>query len=91
MVSIGAVRKAVMFAVLACAAITVSAADPPKDLEAALNAAMASKRGITLYVNGQTIGGAITKVEAGQYIELRNQEFGRIVVRWDRIDAIALP
>jgi hypothetical protein len=77
--------------VLAASAMSASAADLPKGLEDAINAAMASKRGITLYVNGQTIGGAITKVEPGQYVELRNQEFGKIVVRWERIDGIALP
>ena len=77
---------------LASAAIAVPAADAPKGgLEDAINAALASKRGVTLYVNGQTIGGAITKVEPGQYVELRSQEFGRIVVRWERIDGIALP
>ena len=76
---------------LAGAALSASAADLPKGIEDALNAAMASKRGVTLYVNGQTIGGAITKVEPGQYVELRNQEFGKIVVRWERIDGIAMP
>jgi hypothetical protein len=42
-------------------------------------------------VNGQAIGGAITRVEPGKYVELRNQEFSRIVVRWDSIDGIAMP
>jgi hypothetical protein len=42
-------------------------------------------------VNGQTIGGAITKIEAGKYVELRSQQFGKIVVRWESIDGIALP
>jgi opacity protein-like surface antigen len=77
--------------VLACSAMSVSAADAPKGLEDAINAAMASKRGVTLYVNGQTVAGAITKVEPGQYVELRSQEFGKIVVRWERIDGIAMP
>jgi hypothetical protein len=89
----GAVRKSFLVMVLAGVAMTALAADAPKGggLEDAFNAALASKRGVTLYVNGQTIGGAITKIEPGQYVELRNQEFGRIVVRWDRIDGIALP
>ena len=47
--------------------------------------------GVTLYVNGQTIGGAITKVEPGKLVELRSQEFSKIVVRWESIDGIALP
>lgn len=67
------------------------AADSPKGLEDALQAALQSKRGITVYVNGQTVGGAVTRVEPGSLIELRNQEFGRIVIRWDRIDGIAMP
>ena len=84
-------KSFLVMVVLACSAVSVSAADAPKALEDAINAALASKRGVTLYVNGQTIGGAITKVEPGQYVELRNQEFGKIVVRWERIDGIALP
>lgn len=89
--AIGTMRKALVVVMLAGAAMAASAADLPKGLEDAINAAMASKRGVTLYVNGQTIGGAITKVEPGQYVELRNQEFGKIVVRWEKIDGIALP
>jgi len=84
-------KSFLVMVVLACSAVSASAADAPKALEDAINAALASKRGVTLYVNGQTIGGAITKVEPGQYVELRSQEFGRIVVRWERIDGIALP
>ena len=92
--SIGAVRKSLWVVVLlAGAALSASAAEPAKNagLEEAFAAALASKRGVTLYVNGQTIGGAITKIEPGQYVELRNQEFSKIVVRWDRIDGIAMP
>ena len=88
---IGATRKSFLALLLAGAAMSALAAEPLKGLEDAFNAAIASKRGVTLYVNGQTIGGAITKIEPGQWVELRNQEFGKIVVRWERIDAIALP
>lgn len=85
-------RKPFFALVLASATMTgASAAEPAKGLEEALQAAMASKRGIQVYVNGQAIGGAVTRVEPGAFIELRNQEFGRIVVRWDRIDGVALP
>jgi len=88
---IGATRKSFLALVLAGVAMSALAAEPLKGLEDAFNAAIASKRGVTLYVNGQTIGGAITKIEPGQWVELRNQEFGKIVVRWERIDAIAMP
>ena len=84
-------RTTFLALILAGAAITASAAEPSKALEEAFNAALASKRGVTLYVNGQTIGGAITKIEPGKYLELRSQEFGKIVVRWDSIDGIAMP
>jgi hypothetical protein len=89
--SIGALRKSLVVMILAGAAMSAWAAETPKGLEDAINAALASKRGVTLYVNGQTVSGAITKVEPGQSVELRNQEFGRIVVRWERIDGIAMP
>jgi hypothetical protein len=42
-------------------------------------------------VNGQTIGGAVTRVEPGQWVELKNQQSSKIVVRLDRIDGIAAP
>ena len=82
---------AVLAIALAAASATVVAADVPKGIEQALVAAQQDKRGITLYVGGQTIGGAVTKIEPGQWVELKNQTMSRIVVRIDRIDAIAAP
>ena len=67
------------------------AADVPKGLEQALAAAQESKKGIMVYVGGQAIGGAVVKIEAGQTVELRNQQYSRIVLRLDRIDGIAMP
>jgi hypothetical protein len=85
-------RTLAVFALaLAAAGATAVAADVPKGIEQALVAAQQDKRGITLYVGGQTIGGAVTKVEPGQWVELKNQTMSRIVVRIDRIDAIAAP
>ena len=78
-------------ALVAASATVAVAADVPKGIEQALVAAQQDKRGITLYVAGQTIGGAVTKVEPGQWVELKNQTMSRIVVRLDRIDAIAAP
>jgi putative heme degradation protein len=82
---------AVLAIALSAASGSVAAADVPKGIEQALVQAQQDKRGITLYVGGQTIGGAVTKVEPGQWVELRNQTMSRIVVRIDRIDAIAAP
>lgn len=75
-------------------ALTVGAAgaaDAAQGIEQALAAAQQDKRGITLYVAGQTIGGAVTRIEPGQWVELKNQSAGKIIVRLDRIDAIAAP
>ena len=81
--------------VLACALTLASgaahAAEAVQGMEQALATALQDKRGITLYVNGQTISGAVTRIEAGQWVELRNQQYGRIIVRLDRIDGIAAP
>lgn len=74
---------------LACGA--AGATDPAQAIEQALKAAQQDKRGITLYVNGQAIVGAVTRVEPGQWVELKNQTSGKIVVRIDRIDGIAAP
>ena len=75
----------------AVAAGAAAAADAVKGIEQALVAAQQDKRGITLYVSGQTIAGAVTKVEPGQWVEMKNQTSGKIVVRIDRIDGIAAP
>ena len=67
------------------------ATDAVLGIEQALNTALQDKRGITLYVNGQAISGAVTRIEPGRWVELRNQQYGRILVRLDRIDGIAAP
>jgi hypothetical protein len=41
------------------------------------------------YVKGQTIGGAVTKIGT-DYVEVKNQTYSRIIIRFDSIDAIAI-
>jgi predicted alpha/beta hydrolase len=62
-----------------------------KAIEQALAAAQEARKGVTLYVAGQSIGGGVVKIEPGQWVELRSQQFGRIVVRIERIDGVAMP
>ena len=85
------VRHALAALALGFTAGAAGAADASRGIEQALTAAQQDKRGITLYIGGQTIGGAVTRVEPGQWVELKNQTSGKIVVRIDRIDAIAAP
>jgi hypothetical protein len=47
------------------------------------------KKSVMLYLKGQNLGGAVVKL-AADTVELRNREYGRIVVRIDAIEAIAM-
>ena len=84
-------RQALAALALALCAAVAHAADAAHGIEQALASAQQDKRGVTLYLNGQTIGGAVTRIEPGQWVELRNQQASRIIVRLDRIDGIAAP
>jgi hypothetical protein len=46
------------------------------------------KKGLTLFVQGQTIAGLVVSF-SDQAVEMRSQQYERIVVRIDRIDGIA--
>lgn len=84
-------RRLLVSTMLVLSAGAATAADAARGIEQALSAALQDKRGITLYVSGQTVAGAVTRIEAGQWVELRSQQWGKIIVRIDRIDGIAAP
>jgi len=67
------------------------AADAQQTIEQTLANAQQEKKGVMLYVHGQTVGGGVVRIEPGQWVELRSQQYGRIIVRLDRIDAVAMP
>jgi hypothetical protein len=54
-----------------------------------LEASQNEKKGVTLYMKGQNLGGVVTRINADT-VEMRNREYGRIVVRIDAIDAAAM-
>jgi hypothetical protein len=60
-----------------------------EDMRSILEASQTEKKGVTLYVKGQSIPGIVVKVE-GDMVELRSREYSRIVVRMDSIDAAAM-
>jgi len=70
-------RPALLGLVFALAAGAAAAADAVKGIEQALVAAQQDKRGISIYVSGQTIGGAVTRVEPGQWVELKTRPTAR--------------
>ena len=54
-----------------------------------LEASQTEKKGVMVYVKGQSIGGAVVKI-SGDTVELRSREYSRIIVRIDAIDAVAM-
>jgi len=46
-------------------------------------------KGLMFYVRGQTIPGVVVKIGA-ETVEVRNQTYGRIIIRLDSIDAVAI-
>lgn len=47
------------------------------------------RKGLMFYVKGQTIPGIVVKTGADT-VEVRNQTYGRIIIRLDSIDAVAI-
>ena len=48
------------------------------------------KKGLNFYVKGQTIGAVFVKMVGSDAVEVRNQAYGRIIIRLDSIDAVAI-
>ena len=57
--------------------------------EEMIERSLAEKKSLIIYVNGQTIPAIVTKIIDDDAIEVRNREYDRIVIRVDRIDAVA--
>ena len=72
-------------AALGMAALAQAASDP---FEEVLQASLTDRKGVMVYLDGQAIPGRVTKL-GPETVELSSQEFRRIVVRRDRIDAVA--
>lgn len=54
------------------------------------NQSLSQKKGLSIYIGGQVINAIFVKRIDGNTIEVRNQTFGRIIIRVDRIDAVAI-
>ena len=53
-------------------------------------ASQKDKKGLTFLVKGQTIGGGVVRVIGNDAVEIRNQQYGRIIIRIDSIDAVSM-
>ena len=54
-----------------------------------LEASQNEKKGVMLYVKGQSIPGIVVKISSDS-VELRSREYSRIVVRLESIDAVSM-
>lgn len=48
------------------------------------------KKGLTFFINGQTIAGIVVKTIGAEAVEVRNQTHSRIIIRLDQVDAVAI-
>ena len=51
---------------------------------------LVEKRGLTFFMNGQTVSGIVTEILGDEAVAAYNQTYSRIVIRLDRIDAVAI-
>lgn len=58
--------------------------------KALLEASQANRRGITLFINGQSLSGIVAACHDDGSIELTSQQYSRIVVLAERIDGAAM-
>ncbi|HVJ80496.1 MAG TPA: hypothetical protein VNC50_05455 [Planctomycetia bacterium] len=55
-----------------------------------LEASLQSKKGLVFYFRGQQVAGVVVKAPENGVVELRNQAYGRILIRLDNVDAVAI-
>ena len=55
-----------------------------------LERSLKEKRGLTFFVNGHTVSGIVTELLGEEAVAAYNQTYSRIVIRLDRIDAVAM-
>jgi hypothetical protein len=58
--------------------------------KALLEASAAEKRGVTLFFNGQSLSGIVTACHDDGRIEMRSQQYSRVIVLADRVDGAAM-
>ena len=88
----GLTRRFIALWLMAGASFAVSA-DGDRKLPAAyrelMQQSLEQKFGLEFYVKGQMIPGVVTRLGDDGVVEARNQSRDRIIIRLDRIDAIA--
>ena len=81
-------RDTFAFAAL-LAAPAMAAKEETAMFDELIKASMDNKKGLMFYIKGQTIGGAVTKTGNG-FVEVRSQQYSRVVIKLDSVDAVAM-
>jgi hypothetical protein len=68
---------------------TTRSAAVTESIRELLELSLKNGKGLMFYLGSQSLGGAVTKI-GEQTVEVRNREHSRIVIRLDRIDAVAM-
>ena len=55
-----------------------------------LEESLQNKKGLTFYVNGNTVNGYVIRIVDDVTVEVRNQSSSKVLVFLDRLDAIAM-
>ena len=62
----------------------------PASVAKLLKVSQAERKGLTFFVNGEAIPGIVTQAAGDGTVEVRNQQYGKILIRLDRVDAVAM-
>ena len=81
-------RRATLLALPLMMATSVHA-EPPRAFEVLIALSHKDGFGLVFYVNGQAIPGVVTGPPHDGVVEVRNQQHDRILIRLDKVDAIA--
>ena len=49
---------------------------------------LVEKRGLTFFINGQTVAGIVTEIIGDEAVATYSQTYSRIIIRIDQIDAV---
>ena len=61
----------------------------PEAFQELIEFSLKEKKGLTFFMNGQSLPAAVTKIIDERTIEGRNQQYDRIIIRLSRVNAIA--
>ncbi len=59
-------------------------------LKTYLEESLQSKKGLTFYINGNTVNGYVVRIIDDEAVEVRNQISSKVLVLLSRLDAVAM-